>query len=175
MQNNDILKREKCRSQKQWVLLGIISACQTMLFSQWTDITLKILRCMSVKITPRHTKQGGCMLLVGGSQPRLLPLYPSASSALPNPRTFIKNRTWIMQLARSCPFPSTNLNIVSNSCLEEEKKCFSAIDFHRKFSQNTQVAVKNLKKITVPGIYISSASRARRSSDFPQNESHFRE
>lgn len=121
--------KEESAVLKSRVLLGIISVCQTILFSQWTDITLKILRCMSVKIMPRHTKQGGCMFLVGGSQPRLLPLYPSASSALPNPRTFIKNRTWIMQLARSCPFPTTNLNTVLNSCLEEEKKCFSAIDF----------------------------------------------
>lgn len=54
---------------------------------------LKILLCMSLKIMPRHTKQGGCMLLVGGSQPRLPSHYPSASSALPNPRTFNKNRT----------------------------------------------------------------------------------
>jgi len=54
---------------------------------------LKILLCVSVKITPRHTKQGVCMLLGGGSQPRLLSQYPSASSTLPSPRTFIKNRT----------------------------------------------------------------------------------
>lgn len=84
---------------------------------------LKILLCMSLKIMPRHTKQGGCMLLVGGSQPRLPSHYPSASSALPNPRTFNKNRTWIMQFARLCPFPTTiHSNVVSFSCLVEKNQ-----------------------------------------------------
>lgn len=118
---------------------------------------LKILCSMSVNITPRHTKQGGCMLLEGGSQTRLLSPYLSASSTLPSPRTFIKNTTWVMQFARLCPFPTTDLKMMSQSCVEEGKKCFSTIDFHMKFSQNTQV-VKNLWKLIALSFYFFSSS-----------------
>lgn len=131
-----ILKSSECF----WESFQQAKQCRSA--NELTSI-LKILLCMSVKIMPRHTKQGGCMLLVGGSQTRPLSHYPSASSPVPNPRTFIKNRTWIMQFARLWPFPTTGSNIVSYSCLEEGKKktttYFSLVRFHRRFSQTKQV------------------------------------
>lgn len=80
-----ILKSSECF----WESFQQAKQCRSA--NELTSI-LKILLCMSVKIMPRHTKQGGCMLLVGGSQTRLLSHYPSASSPVPNPRSFIKNR-----------------------------------------------------------------------------------
>lgn len=137
---------------------------------------LKILLCMSVKITPRHTKQGGCMLLVGGSQPRLLSHYPSASSTLPSPRTFIKNGTWIMQFARLCPFPTTDSNIASYSCLEEGKKPASLpLAFTGGSAKTHKLLLKILRKFMAPCTFTSSTPHASTFSDFPQNENHYRE
>lgn len=108
---------------------------------------LKILLCVSVKWHPDTPNKGLCVP-GGGSRPRLRSHRPSASSLLPNPRAFIKNRAQVMQFAKPCPFPAPGSHTVPYSRLEGwGKTCFSPTGFHRKFSQNTQIAVENSQKI----------------------------